>query len=55
MNAIASLKAREAALLADRARVDEALRDIRAAIAGAEAVVAEAKAIAEASAEEKPE
>lgn len=43
MTTIDNLRAQEMALLADRARVDERLRDVRAALAGAEALAAEAR------------
>lgn len=55
MTYIESLRAKETALLADRARVDEALLTVRAAIAGAEALAAEARAHLEASREADPE
>ena len=52
-----NLLAREAALLADRARIDEQLVGVRAAIAGARAAVEElaAKAQPEAQPEAEPE
>lgn len=44
MNTLDNLRAREMALLADRARIDEFLRDVRAALQGAQALADEAKA-----------
>lgn len=44
MNTLDNLRAREMALLADRARIDEFLRDVRAALQGAQALAEEAKA-----------
>lgn len=48
MTYIENLRAQETALLADRARVDEMLREVRAALVGAEALAAEARAHLEA-------
>lgn len=56
MTTIDNLRAQEQALLADRARVDERLRDVRAAMAGAEALAAEARErVAEKPETEQPE
>lgn len=52
MTTLEQLKARETALLADRARIDEALVTVRAALSGAQAIIAEAQA-AKAAAEEE--
>lgn len=53
MNTLDNLRARETALLADRARIDEVLRDVRAALQGAEALAAEAQSIVAAKADEE--